>query len=283
MVDETELGGVALGLEGAEQGLLGAEDLQRRGRVLGQVGQGAGLLDEAGGDDLADEGGQVGRDGAHLVDQVGVQGAAVLGKLDDATSKGRDVGHVDVRDLATHGDLGLGEDLLGLLLVLIDQGRELVQLVLVEGGLVANVQREAGVCQVVRGNGVQLGKVPAVPLADLLREEVDALVEVVEGGNGADDVVVVLVHVELDLATGVGVAETELGALDVSLLETLEQLGGVQADATEQVGDDLGSVASLALDARELGLDGTGEVLVGQAEDDLALLALGQVELEVGL
>lgn len=43
VVDETVLGGVALGLESAEEGLLSTEDLDRRGGVLGQVGQRAAI------------------------------------------------------------------------------------------------------------------------------------------------------------------------------------------------------------------------------------------------
>merc|ERR1711892_1545638 len=48
--DEAVLGRVALGLERAEERLLGAEDLHRRGRVLGEVGERAGVRDEARGD-----------------------------------------------------------------------------------------------------------------------------------------------------------------------------------------------------------------------------------------
>ena len=101
--------------------------------------------------------------------------------------------------------------------------------------------------------------------------------------QGRLTVVIVLVNVELDLATRVGVAKTELRALHVALLETLEQLGGVKADATQKIGGDVGRVAGLALDAGELGLDRTSQVLVGKADDQLALLGNGEVQLEGGL
>lgn len=187
VVDETELGGVALGLEGAEQGLLGTKNLQGRGRVLGQVGQTSGLLDEAGSDNLSDQGSQVGGDGAHLLGEVVVQRPPVLGELNDAAGERGDVLEIGLGDFATHGDLGLVDDFVGLLLIFVDQSGQLVQLVLAQGGLVANEKSHAGKAQVVGNNGVQLGEVPRVGFSELLREQVDALVQVVERGNGTDD------------------------------------------------------------------------------------------------
>jgi hypothetical protein len=84
---------------------------------------------------------------------------------------------------------------------------------------------------------------------------VDTLVQVVQGGNGSDNVVVVLVDVELDLATGVGVAKTQLGTLDITIFKTLEELCSVQTDASEQVGTHGGRVTRLAVDTREGSLD----------------------------
>ena len=43
MVNETVLGGVALGFECSEEGLFGSENLDRTGGGLGQVGKGASL------------------------------------------------------------------------------------------------------------------------------------------------------------------------------------------------------------------------------------------------
>lgn len=40
VVDETVFGGVTLGLESSEKSLFGAEDLDSRSGVLGQVGEG---------------------------------------------------------------------------------------------------------------------------------------------------------------------------------------------------------------------------------------------------
>ena len=75
--DETVLGGVALGLERAEQSLFGAEDLDRGRRVLGQVGERARVRDEAGANDVADESREV---GSNLMRDLGVdQSAAWFG------------------------------------------------------------------------------------------------------------------------------------------------------------------------------------------------------------
>lgn len=95
--------------------------------------------------------------------------------------------------------------------------------------------------------------------------------------------VVVLVHVELDLATGVGVTKTELGAGNISILQTLQQLLSVGSDTTEEVGSNVAGVGSLGVNAGEGSLDGTTQVLVLNSESDGRLGGgLGQVELEVG-
>jgi hypothetical protein len=72
------------------------------------------------------------------------------------------------------------------------------------------------------------------------------LVDLVEGSNGLDDVVVLLVDAELDLSAGVGVTETENGTVNVTGLELLDELARVLAQTTEEISDDLGSLGRLA-------------------------------------
>lgn len=80
VVDEAVLGRVVLGLEGAEERLFRAEDLDGGGGHLGKLHQRAGVGDEAGTDELADEDGEVGRNGGHPGFEVIVQLRAVLGQ-----------------------------------------------------------------------------------------------------------------------------------------------------------------------------------------------------------
>lgn len=117
VVDETVLGGVALGLQGAEQGLLGTQDLHGGGGALGQGSEGAGLLDQAGRDGLADQGAEVGRDGGHLLLEVRVQLLAVQGQRDHAVGEDDDVEHVLLGGVHAHGGLGGLHHALGGLLV----------------------------------------------------------------------------------------------------------------------------------------------------------------------
>ena len=114
---------------------------------------------------------------------------------------------------------------------------------------------------------------PAVPLAYAHAALVDALVERIEGRDGLDDVVVVLVHAELDLCAGVGVAHTQLGATQVAVLQALKELLGVDTDTAEQFCDNVGGLAGLALDALKGGADLAGQFLVLYAEDDLRLVS----------
>lgn len=87
MVDETVLGGSVLGLEGTEEGLLGSEDLDGGGWVLGEVDQAAGMGDETGSNKLTNEDGEVGGDGVHAVLQVLKELLTVLVHLDDLVAE----------------------------------------------------------------------------------------------------------------------------------------------------------------------------------------------------
>lgn len=138
MVDETVLGSVALGLEGAEEGLLGTEDLERGGRVLAQARQGTSVGDELGGNGGADEGLEVGRDDGHLLVKVVGGGAASLGLLDDGLGEALDDLEIGGGNGQTHRDLCGVDDGLGLLTVLLDEGGDVVQTVVRQGGLVAD-------------------------------------------------------------------------------------------------------------------------------------------------
>lgn len=273
VVDETVLGGVTLGLEGAEEGLLGTENLDGGGGVLGEVGEGSGVRDEARGNDFADQRGQVGCDDGHLVGEVLEEGAAVFGELDDAVGERRDVLHVLLGDVLTHRDLAGVDDGLCDVSIVVDERGNVVELVVAEGLLVTDGEGKLGVGVVIRDDLDQLWEVPRIPLANTHGECVDGLVEVVQGSNGLDDVVVVLLDGELDLCARVGVAKTKLCSLDISLVEALQELSGVESQASEEISDNLGGVTSLALDGGEVGLDATGQGLVLDTENDLLLLA----------
>lgn len=285
MVDETVLGSVALGLESAEQSLLSTENLESRGRVLGEVGQRTSVGDETGGDRSADKGLQVGGDVGHLLLKVEVGGLAVVGLLDDGLGESVDDLKISLGDVETHGDLGGVNDSLGLLTVLLDKGGDVVKLVIVQALLVANGQNKLAVGVVVGDNLDKLREVPAIPFANAHVELVDALILKVDGRASLDDVVVVAGDAELDLGTGVGVTHTQTGLLNITVLEAAEKLVGVESDTANHVADDVRSIGGLALEAREVALDRTSKVLLGNTKDNLALLAarLGKVEFEDGL
>lgn len=67
MVNETIFGCVVLRLERSEKGLFGTEDLDGRGRVLGQVHQASGVTDESSTNKLTNEGSEIRGDGLHSV------------------------------------------------------------------------------------------------------------------------------------------------------------------------------------------------------------------------
>lgn len=106
MVDETVLRGIVLGLKRSEEGLLGTENLDGTGGVLGKVHQATGVADQSGTDELTDKGGEVGSDGLHTVAEVFGELGAVFGDGDDLVTEGVDVGHVGIGDFSTHRELG---------------------------------------------------------------------------------------------------------------------------------------------------------------------------------
>ncbi len=238
--------------------------------------------DEASRDGGAQDDLQVGSDVAHLLVERPGENAPVVGHLGHVGGEVLDHDEVHVADVLSHGDLGGLDDGLGLVLVLVENIGNVVDALVRQGPLVAHSQNQLGVQAIVGHDPDELGEMPAVPLPHAHGALVDALVKRVEGRNALDDVVVVLVDAELDLGAGVGVAETKLGAVDVALLQSLEQLVGVETNAAQERGNDLGGIGGLALDAGEGGADLAGYPLVDDAQHDLALLSarLRQVEFE---
>lgn len=284
VVQQTVLGGVTLGLQGTEKSLLGTENLDSGGGVLGQVGQATSVGDQTGTNDLSDQSSQVRSNNAHLGNQVLVQRLAVLGKADNALGESSDVLHVGFRDILTHAVLGGVNDVLGNTLVILNESGNVVEALVAEGLLVLDEQSNLGVTLVVADNLDQLGEVPRVPLTDTHSKSVDGLVELVEDSNGLDDVVVVTLDGELNLGTGVSVTQTKLSGVNITITELLQQLGEVETNTTEEILDNLTSIASLTVDEVEGGLDATRKTLVQKTQYNLLVLLarLGEVQFKEG-
>lgn len=281
VVQKTVLGGVTLGLQGSEKGLLSTENLDRRSGVLGQVGQATGVGDQTSTNDLTNKGSKVGGDHAHLGNQVLVERLAVLGQADNALGERDNVLHVGLGNLLTHAVLSSVDDALGDTLIVLHKGSNVVQLLVVQALLVLNEQGNLGVALVVGDDLVEFGEVPGVPFPDSHGESVDGLVELVEDSNGLDDVVVIALNGELNLGARVSVTKTKLGGVHITLTQLLQQLGGVQSDTTKHILDDFAGVSSLAVNEREGRLDASSQGLVGQTQNNLLLLVgLGQVQFE---
>ena len=168
MVDQTVLGCVTLGLQGTEESLLSTENLNSRGGIFGEVGQGTGVGDQTGTDHLADQGRQVGGNVVHLGDQVLVQLLSVVGQVNDALGKVLNIDHVDLGDVSTHGGTGSVDDLLSLVGIASDLLQSL-QLALGQITLVLDELGKLGKLVVVVDNLDELGEVPRVPLSVCIR------------------------------------------------------------------------------------------------------------------
>lgn len=223
--DETVLGGVVLGLEGAEEGLLRTEDLDGGGRALGQVHEGTGVGDEPGADELADHGREVGGDGEHAVLEVFVELSAVLADGDDLLSEGIDVIEVVLGDLSAHGDLGgsldLGTEFLGE-----DDGKVAGG----SGGAETEMLDNTGESSVVDDDLGELGEVPAVPFLEAHTVGVELLVEFVEETDGLDDHRIDLLRAELELEAGEGMGQTEGHGTQFAFADAVDEAGELGAD-----------------------------------------------------
>lgn len=157
------LGGVSLGLESSEESLLGSENLDGRGGVLGEVGKRSSVRDEPGSNGLSEEGGKVGRDEVHLLDEVGLESLPVVGEVDDSVGEVGDVDEIDGSDVGSHGSSGSVEDVLGPNLIVVEDLLHLLKVGLGETRLVSDELSHSSVLVIVGDESDKLGVVPSVP------------------------------------------------------------------------------------------------------------------------
>lgn len=150
-----------------------------------------------------------------------MQGLAVLGKADDSLCKRNDVLHVRLGDFLAHAVLGRINNALSNTLVILHKSCKVVQALISQSLLILDKECNLSVALVIRNDLDKFGEVPGVPLSHSHREGVDGLVELVQNRNSLDNVVVVTLDGELDLSTGVGVTETQLGSIHITLTELL--------------------------------------------------------------
>lgn len=182
MVDQAVLGSVALGLETvlelatqiskerpclrSEQSLLGTKNLDCGGRVLGQVGQRTSLGDETSANSVADQSSQVGCDLVHPASEVVGELLAVGSQGCSALSEGHDDLHISSRKITTHGCASSFDDGGCDSLIVVNDGGEIVGIVIRQAGLVADGKDNLGVVVVALNDLRQLGEVPSVVLTE---------------------------------------------------------------------------------------------------------------------
>jgi hypothetical protein len=126
----------------------------------------------------------------------------------------------------------------------------------------------------------------------------------IQDGNGLYDMLIVSRNTELHLCAAVGMTQTKLSPLYISILQLLEQFLTMEADSTiksqlllevssvarapmslpKKISCDFRGFCSLEYDVRESRLDAVGQVLVGHTQHDFAFLCgLRYVGIEYGL
>ena len=260
-------------LQGAEERLLGSQDLDGGSRVFGKSSERARVGDELGSDGFTDETGEVGGYDFHAALEVALDLGSELEHAQSLLAEVLQALDVEVADLLAHrvvggfdhafGHLTVPDDLLNLL------GSD------GSGGSVSNKVDESHEELVVADNPVELGEMPGVPLLDPHGEGVDVLIEQFQQSDGLDDGLVLPVDVELDLVAGEGVGETEPGLLELHVLKllVLEEAEEVLSEATDELRDDSGGGG---LDLERL-VDEAGQFHLTDAQLDLGLLLEGEV------
>ena len=258
----TVLGSVVLGLERAEQRLLGTKNLDGRTGGLGEVHKGTSVGDKAGTDELTNKRSQVGRKSLHTGGEVRAKVLTVLSKIDNLLGESAGGLKILVRDLSTHGNLSGG--LHGSLDLLRQDTRKIgILRVCAE----THLENDLGVCEVVVQDPSKLGEVPSVPFLDAHCVCVELLVEDIETGNGLDDHGVDLIGRELELVTGERVRKTEAGRVHLSGDKIGNEGSHVLADSTVDI---LSRRVGNGFDGQAGDLsDGIGELGVGDSHWEL--------------
>jgi hypothetical protein len=124
----------------------------------------------------------------------------------------------------THGGLCCINDTSSNSLIIVYLSSKIVEFVIGQSPLISNKKSDFGVLVVLGNNPDEFGEVPGVPFANAHGEGVDGFVELIEDSDGLNDMIVILLDGELDLCSGIGVAETQLGRACVAFPELLEEL-----------------------------------------------------------
>jgi hypothetical protein len=124
----------------------------------------------------------------------------------------------------------------------------------------------------------KLREVPGVPFSHSHRESVDCFVQLIENCNRLNNVVIIALNRELDLGSGVGMTQTQLSSVQITLPERLEQFGCMHSNSAKHILDNFTSISGLAVDRRECGLDARSKHSVVHPQANLLLLAcLGKI------
>jgi hypothetical protein len=124
----------------------------------------------------------------------------------------------------THGGLCCINDTSSNSFIIVYLSSKIMELVIGKSPLVSDKESDFGVFVVLRNNLDEFGEVPRVPFTYAHGECVDGLVELVEDGDGLNDMIVVLLDGELDLGSGVGMTKTQLCSACVAFSELLQEL-----------------------------------------------------------
>jgi len=238
--DETVLGSLrrslATRLKGTEKSLLCTKNLNSGGRILGKIGQTAGVRNQTGTNSFTNKRRQVRSDSVHLLDEISLKVTLVLSKLDDTLSKVHDAFEIEVRDLVTHGSLAglddLRNDILRVFTKDLTKTFSCALRIVHDGLLLADGHHAASVGVVVGDDCDELGEVPGVPLTSTHGESVDILIELIEEADTLNDHVITLVDVEFDLRTTVAVSKRTLSLIKIVRLHSFDELCEMKTNAT---------------------------------------------------
>jgi hypothetical protein len=177
------------------------------------------MSDQLGTNNFTDKGLQIWGYGIHTVFQVVRKRLSELNKLDDSFCPLVYLKLVSLIHVHSHRDLGSFDDLLSLFLVKSNSLDLVLHFVSDFFSVGAEEEHELGVNGVVVDNFCHFGEVPCEPLLESHAEGVNVFVHLLDEGDGLDDGLVLSVDILGASGAGIAVTKTELGSLNVTLID----------------------------------------------------------------
>jgi len=197
------------------------------------------VSDQLRADNLTNEGLKVGGNGLHALSQILSQRLSESDQFSDALSPLFDLNGIVVVHVHTHGNLVGIDKLLSLFFIKHDGSNFFLVFIGAVVSLSFEKVDQTGIDTVIVDDFGHLGEMPREPFLQPHRKGVDILVHLLDEGDRLRNWLIVSVHVFGADKARVRVSQTQLGLLNIILINLLDHLCEVHANSAQQLGRSL--------------------------------------------